>query len=100
MLLKSPVRKIRTPGSVQGASSNRCPYCDRRRNRIGLSPQQLRNLNETDDDDVFLSEVNTKRPKKNKMVRSCPGGMDSQRVCRSRERGMCEEKRQRTWDTL
>jgi hypothetical protein len=28
MLLKSPVRKIRTPGSVQGASSNRCPYCD------------------------------------------------------------------------
>jgi hypothetical protein len=28
VLLKSPVRENRTPGSVRGASSNRCPYRD------------------------------------------------------------------------
>ena len=37
VLLKSPVRENRTPGSVRGALSNRCPYRDRQLNRNPLA---------------------------------------------------------------
>jgi hypothetical protein len=43
VLLKSPVRENRTPGSVRGASSNRCPYRDRQLSRHLLVECQEKN---------------------------------------------------------
>ena len=45
MLLKSPVRKNRTPGSVPGAPSNRCPYCDGQLSKELIILQQINEVN-------------------------------------------------------
>jgi hypothetical protein len=45
VLLKSPVRENRTPGSVRGASSNRCLYRDRQLSRSPLGTAKINKAN-------------------------------------------------------